>query len=88
MGKLEQNPNPEVVKINVAGHEMIFEKTFVEEFERITYAPLELLAEVYLAGEFMGKDADEVFRTYSEEHIKQVILDAAKQEIALYSGRL
>lgn len=83
----EIQPN-EVIFINLAGHRLAFEKAFAEEFEEITHAPLELLAEVYLAGEFRGKDIDEVFRTYSEEHIKQVILDAAEQEIDLYSGRL
>ena len=78
----------EPVKIAVGGHELDFEPVLVEVFEQTVPDSFAGSAESYLATNLREPDLKKVFREHSEEELRDIIIDAATKEIALYKGSL
>lgn len=76
------------MKITVFGHEIDFEPVLIEAFEQTVPDSFAGSAESYLATNLREPDLKKVFREHSEEEIRNIIIDAATKDIALYKGEL
>lgn len=77
-----------MIKINIDKHELEFDKELVDTFEREVRDSFPDSAKVYLTTDFSEKNIDEIFSKYAEQEIKDVIINASKEELALYRGEL
>lgn len=77
-----------MVKVNFDGHELEFERELIETFEREVLDSFAETARIYLMADFDKESTDEVFANHTEKEIKDVIINAAKEEIALHKGEI
>lgn len=87
MSSLE-NLYDDMVKINIEGHELAFERGFVEAFEYEVCDSLEKCAKFYLMTDFQEKDLEKIFETHTELEICDVIVENAGMELALFRGEI
>lgn len=73
-----------MTKINIGGRELEFEKELVERFESIVCDSFSKSAEMYLITDFPESELYIIVSKYSEKEIKDVVINAAEEEIALY----
>lgn len=77
-----------MIKVNVGGYELEFEKEYVEKFERTVCDSFANSAEMYLHTDFKEKSIERVFRNHTKEEIIEVIMNASAQEIRFYGGEI
>ena len=77
-----------MVKVNINGHELEFEKELIELFEYNVCSSFVKTAKLYLIANFPETSVDEIFAKHSEQEIKNTISKSAKLEIALFKGEL
>jgi len=77
-----------MISINIEGHELKFEKDYVDKFEKTICDSFEDSARIYLLTDFEEKSIDEIFFQHTKEEIIETIMEASKQEIDLYCGEL
>lgn len=63
-----------------------FDETLVSDFEENVPDSFVNCIKGYLQTDFQCLSIPEIFRRYSIEDIQNVVINAAKQEIALYKG--
>ena len=73
-------------KYTFGKYELEFDDEFVQEFEENVPDIFKDCIKGYLQTDFQCTSLAEIFETHTIEEITEVIISAAKQEIALYKG--
>lgn len=75
-----------MVKYTFGSHELEFEEELVETFEKEVPDVFGECIECYLCTDLKCSSLETIFDTHTKEELQQIVINAAKQEIALYKG--
>ena len=77
-----------MVKYTFGTHELEFDEELVQTFEKEVPDIFEECIECYLRTTLKCSSIETIFNSYTKEQLQQVVINAAKQEIALYKGEI
>ena len=77
-----------MIKINIEGYELEFEKEYVERYEEAVGDSFKDSAQMYLLADFEEMSIDEIFCNHTREEIMEVIMKATIDEMRFFSGEL
>ncbi len=76
------------MKIIIGNHELEFDDELVKTFEKVTFGDFQGDAVAHLKTNLEECNIEKIFCDYSEQEIRDVIIDSANKEIALYRGKI
>ena len=77
-----------MIKINIEGYELEFEKEHIERYEEIVGDSFKDSAQMYLLADFEEMSIDEIFSNHTEEEIMEVIMKDTIDEMRIFNGEI